>query len=48
MIGDFLYTLFVGVLSLSSLAIIIFLIAWYFRKTEENIDREIKDINGKT
>ena len=45
--GNFLYTLFVGALSLSSLAIIIFLIAWYFRRTEQQLDHE-KDLNGKT
>ena len=36
--GNFLYTLFVGALSLSSLAIIIFLIAWYLSIGSDSIN----------
>ena len=48
MIGDFFYMLLTGVLSLSSLAVILFLVAWWFRKTEEKVDQQIKDSNDKT
>jgi hypothetical protein len=48
MIEDFFYMLLTSVLSISSLAVIMFLIAWWFRKTEEKVDQQIKDSNDKT
>jgi len=45
--ADFIYSMVVFALSLSALAGILFLIIVYFKKTEEDIDRNIKEEHDK-
>ena len=46
--ADFIYSMFVFALSLSAFAGVLFLIIVYFKKTEDDIDREIKEEHDKT
>ena len=45
---DFLYSMLVMASSLSVLAGILFLIIVYFKKTEKEVDIEIKETHDKT